>query len=69
MKLHLFTPRTETGERLTLHVSAADFRKIRRGHWRATVTDQLSGRKYNARGAACSLPHCMCDAVVTEVAP
>jgi hypothetical protein len=55
------------GERLRLHVNAADANKVRRGvRWRATVTDQKTGRAYLLRGAACGLPGCLCDAAVVR---
>jgi len=69
MTLHLFTPRQwDSDERLRLQLNDEDEAKTRRrGIWRATVTDQATGKRYQARGAACSLPHCYCDAIVTEL--
>ena len=70
MTPHLFTPRdAETGRRLKLQVSLEESRKIGRGRvWRALITD-LSGRVWQTRGAACSAPHCICDAVASKVRP
>lgn len=62
-----FTPRTRTGERLKMRISPEDLAKIGRGKWKATVTDCNTGIAYRARGASCGLPHCMCDAIVTEL--
>jgi hypothetical protein len=65
----LFTPRlsSEDDERLQMRLSDEDGAKIRRGErWQATVTDLNTGIRYKVRGAACSLPHCFCDAVIME---
>lgn len=71
MVTYLFTPRTATGERLTMQLSPEDAAKVgHRAWWRATVTDQATGRVHRVRAAACNLPGCMCDAaVVDEVHP
>jgi len=66
---NLFTPREfDSDKRLRLHISAADDALIGRGAgWRATVTDLDTGKRFLARAAACSLPHCFCDAVAVEI--
>lgn len=62
----IFTPRMsiESDKRYAMHLSDEDWSKIRRGHWRATVTDTSNGRRYKVRGAPCSLSGCYCDAIV-----
>jgi hypothetical protein len=45
-------------------LSDDDWAKVRRGRWRATITDTSTGLRYKVRGAACSIPNCFCDAVV-----
>lgn len=65
-KGYLFTPRLKSSRRVEMRLSEEDHAKIGRGRWRAEITDQLTGRRYKVRGAACSIPRCMCDAVVTE---
>ena len=63
----IFTPRlsADTQDRDAMDLSPADMQKIGRGGpWRATVTDQNTGRRWRVRGAACSLPRCLCDAVI-----
>ena len=69
MALHLFTPRNWDGnERLRLQLNDEDEAKTRgRGIWRATVTDQQTGKRYEARSADCSLPRCHCDAIAFEL--
>ncbi len=64
-----FTPRTPEGDRLDLRLSDADWSKIktRTREWRATVTDTVSGKRYNVHGASCGLPACYCDAIAREV--
>ncbi len=67
VETHLFTPRAsaDSSQRLHMQISTADDAKIQRGRlWRATVTDQDTGRRYKVRGAACSAPNCICDAVI-----
>jgi hypothetical protein len=67
---NLCTPRINawSDDRLQLALSDEDFAKIRRrDRWQATVTDQATGTRYVLRGAACSLPHCHCDAVVVAL--
>jgi len=63
---NVFTPRMKVNgseQRVTMHLSDEDYRKIGRGwHWTATVTDLDTGKKVIARGASCGLPHCYCDA-------
>lgn len=63
---NLFTPR-HGQTRLRLNLSDDDMAKIGRGGpWSATVTDTNTGRVYDVKGAACDLPRCFCDAVVTR---
>lgn len=65
----VFTPLTQSGDRLRLKLSDGDFAKIRRGGpWTATVTDLPTGTVYDVRGAACDLGSCFCDAVVIRIA-
>jgi hypothetical protein len=60
-----FTPRLADGTRAEMAIDAADQSKIRmRAPWRAEVTDQITGRRYRVRGAACGIPGCGCDAVI-----
>jgi hypothetical protein len=48
-----------------MQLNADDHAKIKRGvDWEAAITDQVTGRRYLVRGADCSLPDCVCDAVV-----
>ena len=69
--MNVFTPRMEVnGEwvRMRMSLNYADNRKIGRGGpWQAVVTDQNTGKRYEAQGAECGLPGCMCDAIVTEI--
>jgi hypothetical protein len=60
------TPRVSdaSAERLQMMLSAQDRDKVGRGEWEEVLTDLQSGRRYKVRGAACSLPGCMCDAVI-----
>jgi hypothetical protein len=60
------TPRLSeaSAERLQMMLSAGDRDKVSRGEWEEVLTDLQSGRRYKVRGAACSLPGCMCDAVI-----
>jgi hypothetical protein len=63
----LFTPRisADSSQRLEMRISMADEAKTQRGRmWRATVTDHNTGKRYKVRGAACSIPNCICDAVI-----
>ena len=63
----LFTPRlsSEDDERLPMRLCDEDHAKVRRGErWQATVTDLNTGIRYKVQAAACSLPHCFCDAVI-----
>lgn len=57
----LFTPRksADTHDRYEMRLNDEDMSKVRRGRWTAEVTDQLTGRRYAARGAACSAPRCL----------
>ncbi|MEV8442676.1 hypothetical protein AB0425_35305 [Actinosynnema sp. NPDC051121] len=36
----------------------------RRLGYAGTITDRITGTRYEVYGAACSSPHCICDAVV-----
>ena len=69
--MNVFTPRMEVnGEwvRMRMSLNDKDMRKIWRGcSWEAVVTDQNTGKRYEAQGAECGLPGCMCDAIVTEI--
>lgn len=55
--------------------NAEDRAKLMRGKWLAKITDQQTGRVYLAKGAACSISTCFCDAEIIhefkadEVAP
>lgn len=64
----IFTPRTADGKkRFHWTISAEDYAKIEnkgRTLWQAEVTNLLDGKRYRVRGAACSQPGCICDAVV-----
>ena len=64
--MNIFTPRLhdETDERIQMDLNQEDQAKIRRGTWKAEVTDQITGKRYLVAGAACSLPRCFCDAVI-----
>ncbi len=63
----VFTPRisARSHDRLEMKLSDTDWRKIRRGRWKAEVTDLNTGKIYEVRGAACS-GDCYCDAVVVK---
>jgi hypothetical protein len=63
-----FTPRKsyETDDRHEMRLSDEDQAKIRRGRWKAEVTDLNTGIRYEVKGASCGLPRCFCDAVVTK---
>jgi hypothetical protein len=65
---HLFTPRVNSAsdDRVRMKLNATDYAKIRRGRWRAVVTDQNTDKHYLVRGAGCGLPRCMCDAVIVS---
>ena len=53
--------------RLKILVSDEDLLKIKRGkHWKATVTDLVTGIGYDLAGCACSIPNCYCDAYMTD---
>jgi hypothetical protein len=64
----LFTPRKsfDSNERYEMKLSTEDMAHVRRGRWKADVTDQNTGKRYAVRGAACSAPRCFCDAVVVK---
>jgi len=68
---HLFTPYMKgdkSGYRAHMQLNEADIAKIKRGRgWRATVTDQITGRKYRVRAASCGIPTCFCAAIAEEV--
>jgi hypothetical protein len=66
MDENIFSPRISaaSAKRIIMKLSDEDHRLIRRGNWQAEVTDQNTGKRYRVRGAACNLPHCMCDAVI-----
>jgi len=73
---NIFTPRIDPeprpltfGERVERHqmeLPDKDMAKVqrRKSGYRGTVTDLLTGRRWKVYGAPCSLPNCMCDAVV-----
>jgi hypothetical protein len=53
---------------MQMQLSEQDSAKIKRGRkWRATVTDQRTGKRWKVRGASCGSPHCFCDAIAIEV--
>lgn len=65
---NVFTPRMKVDNkwvRMNMSLDDVDILKIGRGHWTAIVTDLLTGKSYRAKGTACSLPGCYCDAIVT----
>jgi hypothetical protein len=58
-----FTPRSADGStRFEMRLSTEDHKAFGRTGL-AVVTDQLTGRRWRVRKAACSLPRCRCDAV------
>jgi hypothetical protein len=60
-----FTPRTKQGTRLILDIVETE---IPRGKpWTKIVTEEVTGKKWRARGKSCGLPSCFCDAIVEEV--
>lgn len=62
----LFTPR-KGRERVTMHLSAEDAAKIKRGKWQAVVTDLDTGRTWKVQGASCGHANgCRCDAIVVK---
>lgn len=67
---HLFTPHTDT-KRIGIVLNDADYKQASgRGLGkRGQVTDQLTGKRYEIEGAACSLPTCVCDAIARPVEP
>ncbi|MBX4911487.1 hypothetical protein HJA82_29675 [Rhizobium bangladeshense] len=64
----LFTPRksASSNDRYEMKLNAEDMAHVRRGRWKADITDQNTGKRYTVRGAACSAPRCLCDAVVVK---
>lgn len=67
--MSLFTPREsyETFDRIQMDLSPEDIAKVKRGRWSANVKDRNTGISYYVKGAACSLPRCLCDAVIVRV--
>ncbi len=69
----LFSPRSLSGERLTLRVEAQKLARISRRENRVrgknlgTVTDLITGKHYRIEAANCSLPNCCCDCIATEI--
>lgn len=61
----LFTPiSARTGRRVRLEIEETF---LPRGCvWRKKVADLKTGKTYRARGAACELPGCICDAVIFD---
>jgi len=51
-----------------MQLTLADLNKTGRGiePWEATVTDQVTGKKFVVSGAECSLPGCMCAAQIIK---
>lgn len=64
-----FTPYDPvTGNRYRMKLSDVDYQKIGRGGpWTATVTDLKTGKVYLARGEACDIETCFCDASAVEL--
>jgi hypothetical protein len=71
MNTYVYTPRLKTtGERLRLVLNDRDWviANLYRGTFRVrgVVTDQITGKRYRIKGAACGL-QCCCDATAEEV--
>lgn len=66
---NLLTPKVnlKSKERLNLFVSYEDYVKVRRGRWKAVVTDLDTKVSYKLGGCSCGIPHCMCDAYVIGI--
>lgn len=67
---NLFTPRISKSSdtRLQMMLSNADIAACAKSFsdtWRATVTDQNTGRRYLVESAPCGL-RCHCDAVIVK---
>lgn len=67
---NLFTPRISKSSdtRLQMMLSNADIAACAKSFsdtWRATVTDQNTGRRYIVESASCGL-RCHCDAVIVK---
>lgn len=67
---NLFTPRISKSSdtRLQMMLSNADIAACAKSFsdtWRATVTDQNTGRRYIVESAPCGL-RCHCDAVIVK---
>ena len=65
--MNIFTPRESKRSQNRLHMmlSDADIRACSGSHWRATITDQNTGRRYVVESAPCGL-RCHCDAVIVK---
>lgn len=66
----ILTPRISKSSetRLQMMLSDADIRACAKSFsdtWRATVTDQNTGRRYIVKSAPCGL-RCHCDAVIVK---
>ena len=71
--MNLFTPRrSKVGDaRHSLYISNEDAVKVfsRRTRYLATVTDILTGMRYQVQDAACNLRGCHCDSIVIGEVP
>jgi len=77
--LHFFTPRVnpdprplqwgENVNRYSMQITVKDLKKLKgRGlGYHGTITDRWTGQRWKVYGAPCSLPSCVCDAVVKPV--
>ena len=61
----LFTPRTKTGERLSMEVFTIDIPKGQKGK-KFEVETVDDGQKYTCKIASCGLKGCFCDAVILD---
>jgi hypothetical protein len=61
----LFTPRSKKiGERIAMQIKKVD---IPRGVVKKFYVEELvTGKVYKCRSAACSLPGCICDAIIYD---
>jgi len=78
-ELRFFTPRVdpdprplkwgEQVERHNMQLTMRDLKKLRgRGEgYQGIITDLWTGKRWEVYGAPCSLPTCVCDAVVKPV--
>lgn len=66
-----FTPRTLSGERLSLRISRADRIKMLEGGRtlgpQGEITDLDTGKCYRITGASCGADNCNCDSVAVEI--